>query len=82
MASLLEKGENIDPKKWRTDIRSIEKEMDSLRSRRRETVTALAYVEIISYNRKDFERVEANRSRQQQRKLKNVQKKGTYDMGL
>lgn len=82
MASLLEKGENIDPKKWRTDIQSIEKEMDSLRSRRRETVTALAYVEIISYNRKDFERVEANRSRQQQRKLNNVQKKGTYDMGL
>lgn len=82
MASLLDNGEKIDPEKWRAEIRSIEKEMDSLRSRRSKAATALAYAELISYNRKDFEREKANRSRQQQRKLNNVRKKRTYDMGL
>lgn len=82
MASLLDNGEKINPEKWRAEIRSIEKEMDSLRSRRSKVATALAYAELISYNRKDFEREEANWSRQQQRKLNNVQEKRTYDMGL
>ena len=82
MASLLDNGEKIDPEKWHAEIRSIEKEMDSLRSRRSKAATALAYAELISYNRKDFEREKANRSRQQQRKLNNVRKKRTYDMGL
>ena len=41
MASLLDNGEKIDPEKWRAEIRSIEKEMDSLRSR--ETVNLTVY---------------------------------------
>ena len=78
----MDNGEKIDPEKWRAEIRSIEKEMDSLRSRRSKAATALAYAELISYNRKNLEREKANWSRQQQRKLNNVRKKRTYDMGL
>lgn len=82
MASLLDNGEKIAPEKWRMEIQSIEKEMDSLRSRRGKVAAALAYSEIISYNRKDYEREEANRSRRQQKKLGSVQKKRTYDIEL
>ena len=82
MASLLDNGEKIAPEKWRMEIQSIEKEMDSLRSRRGKVAVALAYSEIISYNRKDYEREEANRSRRQQKKLGSVQKKRTYDIEL
>ncbi len=82
MASLLDNGEKIATEKWRMEIQSIEKEMDSLRSRRGKVAAALAYSEIISYNRKDYEREEANRSRRQQKKLGSVQKKRTYDIEL
>lgn len=36
MASLLDNGEKIYPKKWHMEIQSIEKEMDSLRSRQQQ----------------------------------------------
>lgn len=76
MAALLEKGEKLAPQKWRAEIKSIKKDMESLHSERARTATELAYAEVVGYNKSNFEREEANRARQQQRQADRTKKRG------
>lgn len=56
MQSLLQNGEKITPKQWKAEIQSLQSEYDSIGKEQTKTATELAYAEIISYNRKNFER--------------------------
>lgn len=76
MAALLEKGEKLMPEKWRAEIKSIKKEMESLHPERARTATELAYAEVIGYNKSNFDREEANRTRQRQRQADRTKKRG------
>jgi len=76
MAALLKKGEKLAPDRWRAELKSIEKEMESLRTDRAETATELAYAEVVGYNKSNFEREQANRARQKQRQSYKSKKMG------
>ena len=76
MAALLEKSEKLMPEKWRAEIKSIKKEMESLHPERARTATELAYAEVIGYNKSNFDREEANRARQRQRQADRTKKRG------
>lgn len=65
LKSLLSEGEKITPKAWRTGKEQLEKEMPTLRSERARACHNLAFVEVISYNKADLERMEQNENRQQ-----------------
>ena len=64
MQSLLEQGEKITPKQWKTEIQSLQSEHDSIGKERSKTATELAYAEVISYNKKNLERELQNENRQ------------------
>ena len=81
MAALLKKGEKLAPEKWRAELKSVEKEMESMRLERAKTATELAYAEVIGYNKSNFEREEANRARQKQRQS-HKNKKREHDISL
>ncbi len=81
MAALLKKDEKLAPEKWRAELKSVEKEMESMRPERAKTATELAYAEVIGYNKSNFEREEANRARQQQRQSHKNKKRG-HDISL
>lgn len=66
MAALLKKDEKLAPGWWQAELKSIEKEMESLHTDRAAAATELAYAEMIGYNKSSFEREEANRARQRQ----------------
>ncbi len=55
MQSLLEQGEKITPKQWKLEIQSLQTEYDSIGKEKFKTATELAYVEVISYNKKNVE---------------------------
>ncbi len=76
MAALLEKGEKLAPEKWRAEIKSIKREMESLHPERARTATELAYAEVIGYNKSNFDREDANRARQRQRQADRTKKRG------
>ena len=67
MQSLLQNGEKITPKQWKAEIRSLQSEYDSIGKEQTKTATELAYAVVISYNRKNPERVLQNESRQHNR---------------
>ena len=67
LQKLLEQGEKITPKQWRAEIQSLQTEYDSIGKEKSKTATELAYAEVISYNRKNFERELQNESRQHNR---------------
>ena len=64
MQSLLQNGEKITPKQWKVEIQSLQAEYDSIGKEQTNTVTELAYAEVISYNKKNLEREFQNESRQ------------------
>lgn len=76
MASLLKKGEKLAPEQWRAEIKSIKKEMESFHPERARTATELAYAEVVSYNKSNFDREEANRARQRQRQAHRTERPG------
>ncbi len=59
---LLVEDEKTTPKAWRTEKEQLEKEMPTLRSERARACHDLAFVEVISYNKANLERVEQNRA--------------------
>ena len=67
LQNLLEQGEKITPKQWKTEIQSLQNEYDSISREKSKTATELAYAEVISYNRKNLERELQNKSRQHNR---------------
>ncbi len=67
MQSLLQNGEKITPKQWKAEIQSLQSEYDSIGKEQTKTATELAYVEFISYNKKNLERELQNESRQYNR---------------
>ncbi len=67
MQSLLQNGEKITPKQWKAEIHSLQSEYDSIGKEQTKTATELAYVEFISYNKKNLERELQNESRQYNR---------------
>ena len=67
MQSLLQNGEKITPKQWKAEIQSLQSEYDSIGKEQSKTATELAYAEVISYNKKNFEREPQNESRQRNR---------------
>ncbi len=67
MQNLLQNGEKIAPKQWKAEIQSLQSEYDSVGKEQTKTATELAYVEIISYNKKNLERELQNESRQHNR---------------
>ncbi|RKI41236.1 hypothetical protein D7V86_10280 [bacterium D16-51] len=64
MQSLLQSGEKVTPKQWKTEIQSLQSEYDSIGKEQSKTVTELAYAEVISCNRKNLARELQNESRQ------------------
>ncbi len=64
---LLEQGEKITPKQWKAEIQSLQTEYDRIGKEQAVTATELAYVEVISYNKKNLDRELQNESRQQKR---------------
>ena len=56
MQSLLQNGEKITPKQWKSEIQSLQSEYDSIGKEQTKTATELAYVEVISYNKKNLAR--------------------------
>ena len=64
MLSLLHQGEKITPKQWKTEIRSLQTEYDSISKEKSTVATELAYAEIIYYNKKNLDRELQNESRQ------------------
>ena len=67
MQSLLQNGEKITPKQWKAEIHSLQSEYDRIGKEQTKTATELAYVEFISYNKKNLERELQNESRQYNR---------------
>ena len=67
MQSLLQNGEKITPKQWKSEIQSLQSEYNSIGRGQTKTATELAYAEVISYNKKNLERELQNESRQQNR---------------
>ena len=67
MQSLLQNGEKITPKQWKSEIQSLQSEYNSIGREQTKTATELAYAEVISYNKKNLERELQNESRQQNR---------------
>ena len=67
MQSLLQNGEKITPKQWKAEIQSLQSEYDRIGREQTKTATELAYAEVISYNKKNFEREPQNESRQRNR---------------
>jgi hypothetical protein len=67
MQSFLQNGKMITPKQWKAEIQSLQAEYDSIGKEQTKTATELAYAEVISYNRKNFERELQNRRRQHNR---------------
>ena len=64
MQSLLEQCEKLTPKQWKAGIQSLQAEYESIGKEQSQTATELAYVEVISYNRKNLARELQNESRQ------------------
>lgn len=67
MQGLLQNGEKIRPKQWKAEIQSLQSKCNSIGKEQTKAATKLAYVEVISYNRKNLERELQNESRQQNR---------------
>ncbi len=67
MQSLLQNSEKITPKQWKAEIQSLQSDYNSIGKEQTKTAIELAYVEIISYNKKNLERELQNESRQQNR---------------
>ena len=67
MQSLLQNGEKVTPKQWKTEIQSLQAGYDSIGKKKSKTATELAYAGVISYNRKNLERELQNESRQHNR---------------
>lgn len=65
MQNLLQQGEKITPKKWKSEIHSLQAEYDSISREQSKIATELAYAEVIGYNKKNLERELQNESRQQ-----------------
>lgn len=76
MAALLKKGEKLAPDMWRSQMQSLKAEMDGLHPQRAKLAAELAWAEVISYNKSNFEREEANRARQRQRQADRTKKRG------
>jgi len=67
MQSLLQNGEKITPKQWKTEIQSLQSECKNIGKEQTKIATELAYAEVISYNKKNLEREFQNESRQHNR---------------
>jgi hypothetical protein len=65
MHNLLGQGEKITPKQWKSEIKALQTEYDSISREQSKTIKELAYAEVISYNKKNLERELQNESRQQ-----------------
>ncbi len=63
MQSLLQNGEKVTPKQWKSEIQSLQAEYDSIGKEKSKTATELAYAEVISYNKKNLEGELQNESR-------------------
>ena len=75
MQSLLQNGEKITPKQWKTEIQSLQSEYDSIGKEQTKTATELAYAEVISYNKKNLERELQNESRQHNRQQGKIKRR-------
>ena len=75
LQNLLEQGEKITPKQWKVEIQSLQAEYDSIGKEQSKTTTALAYAEVISYNKKNLERELQNESRQHNRQQSRVKQR-------
>jgi len=51
LQNLLEQGEKIMPKQWKTEIQSLQAEYDSISKEKSKTATELANAEVIDYTR-------------------------------
>lgn len=67
MKALLAEGEKITPRAWRTEKGQLEKELPVLRNERAVECQDLAVAEVISYNRRNLERIEQNENRKMNR---------------
>ena len=67
LQNLLEQGEKITLKQWKTEIQSLQTEYDSIGREKSKTTTELSYAEVISYNKKNLKRELQNESRQHNR---------------
>ena len=76
MQSLLQQGEKITPKQWKAEIQSLQSEYDSISKEKSKTATELAYAEVISYNKKNFERELHNESRQHNKQQSKARNRG------
>ena len=54
-------------KQWKAEIQSLQSECDSIGREQTKIATELAYAEVISYNRKNFERELQNEIQQHNR---------------
>ena len=75
MQSLLQNGEKIPPKQWKAEIQSLQAKYNNIGREHTKTAIELAYAEVISYNRKNFERELQNESRQHNRQQSGTKRK-------
>ncbi len=75
LQNLLDQGEKITPRQWKSEIQSLQAEYDNIGKEQSKTATELVYVEVISYNKKNLERELANGSRQQNRQQGRVKRR-------
>lgn len=67
--SKLKDGEKVNPKTWQTKIDTLYEKLESSKSKYAKLVSALAYAEVITYNRRNLEREQKN-ERQQPTQIK------------
>lgn len=67
MQILLQGDEKVTPKQWKAEIQSLQSGYDSIGKEQTKTVTELAYAEVTTYNKKNFERELQTESRQHNR---------------
>ena len=75
LQNLLEQGEKITPKQWKTEIQSLQVEYDSIGKEKSKTATELTYAEVIDYNKKNLERELQNESRQHNKQQSRVKRR-------
>lgn len=82
MASLLQKGEKFSTRNWEKERKGIEKEIRDLDKELAKIITELSYVEVIRYNKKCLDRMEAGHGIQRGRQAAVTQKRKKPDMEL